>query len=126
MSPTSYQTAPPRTHILAYAIPSGQILPTEKLNGTKPPEPPLDPYPNRAAEQFPAHSHPRGYNKSVPRPLLPALLALAAALSAQTSAPASAPTPFFPLKNIRPGMRGTGKTVFQGNRIAEFQVEILG
>lgn len=33
---------------------------------------------------------------------------------------------FFPLKDIRPGMRGVGRTVFQGNRIEEFQVEILG
>ncbi len=33
---------------------------------------------------------------------------------------------FFPLQDVRPGLRGTGKTVFQGNRIEEFQVEILG
>jgi SpoIVB peptidase S55 len=46
------------------------------------------------------------------------VFALAAALSAQTV--------FFPLKNIRPGMRGIGRTVFQGNQIEEFQVEILG
>src|SRR6266496_1412316 len=54
----------------------------------------------------------------VPRLLVPAVFALAAALSAQTA--------FFPLKNIRPGMRGSGRTVFQGNQIEEFQVEILG
>jgi len=54
----------------------------------------------------------------VPRFLLPAALALAAALSAQS--------PFFPLKDIKPGMRGTGRTVFSGARIEEFQVEILG
>jgi SpoIVB peptidase S55 len=33
---------------------------------------------------------------------------------------------FFPLKDVRPGLRGIGRTVFQGNRIEEFQVEILG
>src|SRR5208337_2423910 len=44
--------------------------------------------------------------------------ALAAALHAQTA--------FFPLKDVRPGLRGIGKTVFSGNRIDEFQVEILG
>lgn len=33
---------------------------------------------------------------------------------------------FFPLQDIRPGMRGTGKTVFAGDRIEDFQVEILG
>ena len=54
----------------------------------------------------------------MPRLLLPAVFALAAALSAQTA--------FFPLKSIRPGMRGSGRTVFQGDQIEEFQVEILG
>src|SRR5579875_3701032 len=33
---------------------------------------------------------------------------------------------FFPLKEVHPGLRGVGRTVFQGNRIEEFQVEILG
>jgi hypothetical protein len=48
---------------------------------------------------------------------VPAFLAFATALSAQS---------IFPLKDIRPGMHGIGRTVFQGNRIEEFQVEILG
>jgi hypothetical protein len=38
----------------------------------------------------------------------------------------SAAEDFFRLKDIRPGMHGVGRTVFQGNRIQEFQVEILG
>jgi len=46
------------------------------------------------------------------------LFTLAAALHAQTA--------FFPLKDVKPGLRGIGKTVFSGNRIDEFQVEILG
>ncbi len=33
---------------------------------------------------------------------------------------------FFPLKDIRPGLKGIGKTVFSGTRVDEFQVEILG
>ncbi len=33
---------------------------------------------------------------------------------------------FFPLRDVKPGMRGIGKTVFQGDRIEDFQVEILG
>ncbi len=33
---------------------------------------------------------------------------------------------FFPLKDIRAGMHGVGRTVFQGDRIEDFQVEILG
>ncbi|MGA7414522.1 MAG: SpoIVB peptidase S55 domain-containing protein [Bryobacteraceae bacterium] len=35
-------------------------------------------------------------------------------------------TPFFPLRDIRPGLHGVGRTVFHGNQIEEFQVEILG
>lgn len=45
-------------------------------------------------------------------------LFLAATISAQTQ--------FIPLKDIRPGMKGVGKTVFAGARIEDFQVEILG
>jgi len=33
---------------------------------------------------------------------------------------------FFPLKDVHPGLHGIGKTVFQGDQIEEFQVEILG
>jgi hypothetical protein len=32
----------------------------------------------------------------------------------------------FPLKDIRQGMRATGRTVFSGERVEDFQVEILG
>src|SRR5579863_10016834 len=31
-----------------------------------------------------------------------------------------------PLKDLRAGMHGTGKTVFTGDKIEDFQVEILG
>src|ERR1700683_1119802 len=47
---------------------------------------------------------------------LPAML-LTTALSGQS---------LFPLRDIRPGMHGVGRTVFSGNRIEDFQVEILG
>jgi hypothetical protein len=40
--------------------------------------------------------------------------------------PIFAQTPIFPLREIRAGQRGIGKTVFSGNKIEEFQVEILG
>ncbi len=33
---------------------------------------------------------------------------------------------FFPLKDVHAGLHGIGKTVFQGDQIEEFQVEILG
>lgn len=34
--------------------------------------------------------------------------------------------PFFPLNDIRPGLQGVGRTVFKGDEIDEFKVEILG
>ena len=33
---------------------------------------------------------------------------------------------FFPLKDVHAGLHGVGRTIFQGNRIEEFQVEVLG
>jgi hypothetical protein len=39
---------------------------------------------------------------------------------------ASAATPFFPVRDVRPGMKGVGRTVFHGGKVEEFQVEILG
>ena len=36
------------------------------------------------------------------------------------------PTQFFPLSELREGMRGTARTVFQGSEPEEFNVEILG
>ncbi len=35
-------------------------------------------------------------------------------------------TEFFPLSGLKPGMKGIGKTVFQGSQIETFDVEILG
>src|SRR5437764_14125008 len=61
---------------------------------------------------------PHLYNERVHRLGILAALALAATSSAQTA--------LFPLKDIKPGMRGTGRTVFNGTKIEEFQVEILG
>jgi hypothetical protein len=58
------------------------------------------------------------YNNDVLRFVVPLVLAFTTALPAQTA--------LFPLKDIRPGMHGTGRTIFSGNRIEEFQVEILG
>ncbi len=53
-----------------------------------------------------------------PLRLAAAIVSLAPCVSAQT--------PLFPLKDLKPGMRGIGKTVFSGSAIEEFQVEILG
>ncbi|HRV08541.1 MAG TPA: SpoIVB peptidase S55 domain-containing protein, partial [Acidobacteriota bacterium] len=33
---------------------------------------------------------------------------------------------FFPLEDVRPGLKGVGKTVFQGTEVQTFDVEILG
>src|ERR1017187_1949480 len=37
-----------------------------------------------------------------------------------------ASTPIFPLSDIRPGLKGVGRTIFEGDKIEEFQVEFLG
>ena len=58
------------------------------------------------------------YNRDVPRSVLPLVFAFSGILSAQSG--------FFPLKDVRAGMHGTGRTVFSGDRVEEFQVEILG
>lgn len=49
--------------------------------------------------------------------LVSLLVAAAASLTAQQ---------IFPLSDVHPGLHGVGRTVFQGNRVEEFQVEILG
>jgi len=33
---------------------------------------------------------------------------------------------FFPVSELRPGMKGVGRTIFEGDKVQEFQVEILG
>jgi hypothetical protein len=51
-------------------------------------------------------------------------LAIATALVATSIAHAAVPV--FPLKDIRAGMHATGKTVFNGDKIENFDAEILG
>ena len=38
----------------------------------------------------------------------------------------AAPPVIFPLKDVRAGQRGIGRTVFSGTRVEQFDVEILG
>jgi hypothetical protein len=57
--------------------------------------------------------------------LLPILAA--AALAPFLAAPVLSAAPdIFPLKDVRAGQHGVGRTVFAGNRVDEFQVEVLG
>lgn len=42
------------------------------------------------------------------------------------SACAAAQTPILPIKEVRAGQKGTGRTVFSGTKVEDFQVEILG
>ena len=37
-----------------------------------------------------------------------------------------AAAPYFPIDQIKPGMVGTGFTVWHGNKVEEFKVDILG
>jgi hypothetical protein len=59
------------------------------------------------------------------RPVSRRLLCLAFGLLALGAA-ASAATPILPLSQVKPGMKGRGKSVFEGRTIEEFDVEILG
>ena len=64
--------------------------------------------------------------RQLPRALTTALLTLFLTLPGPRKALAAEDSGFFPLSEIRPGLKGVGKTVFAGNQVSEFQVEILG
>lgn len=61
----------------------------------------------------------------IPAARTPSLALAVLSLLILTSSFTGAQT-FFPLKDVRAGLRGTGRTIFNGNRVEEFQVEILG
>lgn len=52
--------------------------------------------------------------------------ACAALLVMLLSSPVLAKQEFFKVEDLRPGMKGVGRTCFQGSKVEEFQVEILG
>jgi hypothetical protein len=56
-------------------------------------------------------------------PMRPALLAACLCLAA---ARAGLPADILPLSEVRPGMEGVGRTVFEGARVEQFGVRILG
>jgi len=60
----------------------------------------------------------KAYNRRVPTFRLAAVALFATVIQ---GAPA-----IFPLKDVRAGQHGIGKTVFSGSKVEEFQVEILG
>jgi hypothetical protein len=51
--------------------------------------------------------------------LVPVLLVLLAPLPARAQ-------PILPFSEVKPGMKGTGRTVFDGTRVEDFQVEVIG
>src|SRR5215510_4715702 len=59
-------------------------------------------------------------------PILSALLIALAAGVALAQAPQQKAPALFPLEDLRPGMKGTARTVFSGSEAEEFGVEILG
>lgn len=69
----------------------------------------------------------RAYNRAVEtlgRQIVLSLTLVLGAASVNAQAPAS--IAIYPLKDIRAGQKGIGKTVFSGMRVEDFQVEILG
>ena len=67
-----------------------------------------------------------GSPKTVKNALLVPLVLLLALWIAAPPLLAQAGVEFFPLEKVEPGLKGIGKTIFQGDKIEEFQVEILG
>src|SRR5689334_12923027 len=59
-------------------------------------------------------------------PILSALLIALATGVALAQAPQPKAPALFPLEDLRPGMKGTARTVFSGSETEEFGVEILG
>jgi hypothetical protein len=53
-------------------------------------------------------------------------IGLILALTGLTFAKEPKDSPFFPLEDVKPGMKATGRTIFQGSQTEEFEVEILG
>ncbi len=53
-------------------------------------------------------------------------LAAAAVVLLTAAGAARAATEFFRIEDVKPGMKGIGRTCYQGNKPEEFQVEILG
>ena len=58
--------------------------------------------------------------------LLIAMVASLASVAMGQTAPVTKGPALFPLEELRPGMKGTAKTVFSGTETEEFGVEILG
>src|SRR5918996_1162599 len=54
------------------------------------------------------------------------LIAMVASLAIGQTAPAPKGLALFTLEDLRPGMKGTARTVFSGTETQEFGVEILG
>src|SRR5262245_50863298 len=57
---------------------------------------------------------------------LPASVVVVLLLAGGLAARSTQTTTFFPLDDLRPGMTGTGRTVFAGDTIEDFKVQILG
>jgi hypothetical protein len=60
------------------------------------------------------------------RRLLRAILVLAILLLSMHAGPAAPARAIFPLRDVRPGQRAVGKSVFRGTKIESFHIEIIG
>jgi hypothetical protein len=66
----------------------------------------------------------KGISTSIRMQIRTAAAALVLSIAAALALPAS--TALMPIEEIRPGMVGVGRTVFQGNELQDFKVHILG
>src|SRR5690348_5400951 len=58
--------------------------------------------------------------------LLGSSLSLAAGARTQASAPVPAAAELMPLSEVRPGMQGYAYTIFAGNQVEKFDLEVIG
>jgi hypothetical protein len=54
------------------------------------------------------------------------LLAFSLALALAPVAWCQSDIQLFPIAEVKPGLKGVGRTIFEGEKVEEFQVEILG
>jgi hypothetical protein len=69
---------------------------------------------------------PARFHHSIPRSLFPAILAFTFLFGAVSPSRAQQSTETLPLSEVHPGMQGYAYTIFAGDQIEKFDLEVLG
>jgi hypothetical protein len=70
--------------------------------------------------------HPARFHQSIPRSLFLAILAFTLLFGAATLSRAQQSTEILPLSQVHPGMQGYAYTIFAGDQVEKFDLEVLG